>query len=174
MFERHSFEPENVAINVVVQTSDNARLTGRVLVPRTRGLTELMNGAGLFLDFETPDGERILLAKSVIKSIRSLHASRPPDLQARIKDAPGFDPRQILGVAHDATRQDVRQAYLTLAKTYHPDRYASAELPAEVRDYLAAMARRINAAYAVLQPQVTDRPASAQRAEAAYASTGAP
>jgi curved DNA-binding protein CbpA len=41
-------------------------------------------------------------------------------------------------------------AYFALAKAYHPDRYATAELPAEVRDYLAAMARRINAAHAAL------------------------
>ena len=41
----------------------------------------------------------------------------------------------------------MREAYLKLAKVYHPDRYAAAELPAEVREYLSAMARRVNAAY---------------------------
>ena len=42
-------------------------------------------------------------------------------------------------------------SYFALAKAYHPDRYATAELPEEVRDYLAAMARRINAAHAALE-----------------------
>ena len=44
-----------------------------------------------------------------------------------------------------------RRQVFRLAKAYHPDRYATAELPAEVRDYLAAMARRINAAHAALE-----------------------
>jgi hypothetical protein len=167
MFERHTFEPETVAINIILQTTDNARLTGRIVVPRNRGLGEVMNGPNPFVDFETADGDRLLLAKAAIKSVRSLHAGRPVDLQQRIKDAAGFDPRAILGVAPTATRGEVRQAYLTLAKIYHPDRYASAELPDEVREYLSAMARRINAAYAVLQPQVTERPASAAHGAAA-------
>jgi hypothetical protein len=174
MFERHSFEPETVAVNVIIQTGDNTRMTGRILAPRTRGLAEVMNGPSLFVDFETTDGDRLLLAKSAIKSVRSLHATRPADLQERVKDAAGFDPRSILGVSPTASRAEVRQAYLTLAKTYHPDRYASTELPAEVRDYLSAMTRRINAAYAFLQPQVTERPAAAQRAEAAYTASAAP
>ncbi len=50
-----------------------------------------------------------------------------------------------------ASRDEVRQAYLRLAKAYHPDRYASVELPEEVRDYLSAMARRVNAAHAALE-----------------------
>ena len=36
-------------------------------------------------------------------------------------------------------------------ESYHPDRYAQADLPNEVREYLAAMARKINAAFAALE-----------------------
>jgi curved DNA-binding protein CbpA len=43
--------------------------------------------------------------------------------------------------------EDVHRAYLDLAKTYHPDRFAAVELPTEVKNYLAAMARRVNAAH---------------------------
>jgi curved DNA-binding protein CbpA len=45
----------------------------------------------------------------------------------------------------------VRARFHLLAKAYHPDRYAAAELPAEVTTYLEAMARRVNAAYAALE-----------------------
>ena len=45
---------------------------------------------------------------------------------------------------------EIREAYFALAKVYHPDRYATAELPTEVIEYLFAMARRINAAHAAL------------------------
>ena len=41
------------------------------------------------------------------------------------------------------TRDEIRQAYFAQAKVYHPDRYATAELPTEVIEYLFAMARRI-------------------------------
>ena len=34
-----------------------------------------------------------------------------------------------------------------MARTYHPDRFADANLPPEVLDYLNAMARRINGVY---------------------------
>jgi curved DNA-binding protein CbpA len=57
----------------------------------------------------------------------------------------------VLGLTAGATRNDIRQAFFALAKVYHPDRYATAELPGEVRDYLSAMARRINAAHAALE-----------------------
>ncbi len=38
-------------------------------------------------------------------------------------------------------------AYRELTKTYHPDRLASMQLPAEMLDYAEAMQRRINAAF---------------------------
>jgi DnaJ-domain-containing protein 1 len=45
----------------------------------------------------------------------------------------------------------VRQAYLSLAKAHHPDRFVNVELPIEVVNYLSVMARRINAAYRALE-----------------------
>jgi DnaJ domain len=50
-----------------------------------------------------------------------------------------------------AARDEIREAYVALAKAYHPDRYANVVLPPEVADYMAAMARRINAAHAALE-----------------------
>ena len=75
---------------------------------------------------------------------------KAPSLGARLKDVDGFDPHAVLRIDHGASRDEVRHAYFALAKAYHPDRYATAELPEEVRDYLSAMARRINAAHAAL------------------------
>ena len=50
-----------------------------------------------------------------------------------------------------ASWDEVRQAYLRLAKAYHADRYASVDLPGEVREYLQQMSRRVNAAYTLLK-----------------------
>jgi curved DNA-binding protein CbpA len=62
-----------------------------------------------------------------------------------------FDPHGVLGLKPGATHEEAREAYVRLAKTYHPDRYAAIELPREVRDYLAVMARRVNAAHQALE-----------------------
>ena len=70
-----------------------------------------------------------------------------PNLNAGRRSTNSVDPFVVLGLPSNAGKEEVRQAYLTMAKIYHPDRYAMAELPREVRDYLSAMARRVNAAY---------------------------
>ena len=62
-----------------------------------------------------------------------------------------FDAHKVLGVETDADRVDIRQAYLNLAKTYHPDRFARMELPKEVFEYLSAVATRVNLAYSELR-----------------------
>jgi tetratricopeptide (TPR) repeat protein len=54
-----------------------------------------------------------------------------------------------LGIAETATRDDVKQAYLALAKQFHPDRFASpalADLADTVRDFFAS----VNEAYEAL------------------------
>jgi curved DNA-binding protein CbpA len=74
-----------------------------------------------------------------------------PSLTARLADGSSFDPHTVLGVPSAASIEDIKAAWHRLSKVYHPDRYQAADLPPEVRDYLAAMARRINAAYSALE-----------------------
>ena len=80
-----------------------------------------------------------------------------------------FDPYLILQIRPGASWEQIKAAYHAQAKTYHPDRYANAELPTEVKEYLAVMARRINAAYAALEP--VSSPRTAARAEPVYTSS---
>ena len=61
---------------------------------------------------------------------------------------------EVLGVARGATEKEIRSAYHKLSKIYHPDKFAAVELPSEVREYLAAMSRRINAAFMALEAPV--------------------
>ena len=90
----------------------------------------------------------------------------------RVRDLDGFDPQSILGVPSNASFDDIRAAWHRLAKIYHPDRYSNAELPGEVREYLASMARRVNAAYAALEaPQLAVKRSSAARAAPIYTSS---
>ena len=70
-----------------------------------------------------------------------------------------------------ASREEIREPYVRLAKSYHPDRYATVALPPEVSNYLAAMARRIDAAHAALEVPQTRSAAQEARPFAGTAAT---
>ena len=150
MFERGKGDRAEGPVAVEISLEDGQKLQGKLVVPPGRVLTELLNGSSAFVEFQPVDGERMFIAKTALQCVKPLNLQPVPNLKAGNGDAAGFDPSAVLGVAHGASREEVREAYLHLAKMYHPDRYAAAELPPEVREYLAAMARRVNAAYDAL------------------------
>lgn len=171
MFERSKSEPVDTSgVSVVLTLTDGTELKGRLAVPTGRSMAEVLNGTTHFLEFEEYAGARMHLAKHAIGHIR--HAS-PPRGQglARMRDADGFDPYAILGLPLGARFEDVRAAYLGKAKTYHPDRYANAELPDEVKRYLEDMARRVNAAFSALEePHQQKRQNTVQQLSPVYSS----
>ena len=171
MFDRNrsDYIPEPNAVPVEAALADGTTARGKVLVPMGKSLADVLNGVGGFLEFEPYGGERGFLAKAHLASVTPAGIPRAPNLGARLGDAGGFDPHVVLGLAAGASREELRQAYFRLAKAYHPDRYATAELPEEVRDYLAAMARRINAAHAALEAPLKRQ---AAREEPVFTSPG--
>ena len=138
------------ALSVEIALSDGRQLLGILVVPLGRSLVEVLNGTSSFIEFKPSGGERMFIARSALHSVKPMDLPPAPDLWAGPTEGGGFDPYAILGIKRGANRDEVRQAYFGLAKIYHPDRYASMELPAEVREYLAVMARRINAAHDAL------------------------
>ena len=172
MFERNKIDNvEHSGVPVELGTGDGEVVKGRVMVAMGRTIFDVLNGAGAFLEFEPFGGERCFIAKASIRNVRLMSVPRAPSLDARLRDMDGFEPHAILGVQTDASFEAIKSAWHKLSMKYHPDRYASAELPAEVRDYLSAMARRINAAYAALEaPHQKSRVASAARATPIYES----
>jgi hypothetical protein len=171
MFDRNRTDhvPEPGSIHVEVALADGTIARGKLLVPMGKGLADVLNGPGGFIEFEPYGGVRSFLAKAQLASVTPVGVPRAPDLGARRADPGGFDPHAVLELTAGASREEVRQAYFRLAKAYHPDRYATAELPEEVRDYLAAMARRINAAHAALEAPLKKQ---AVREKAIFTSRG--
>jgi len=159
MFERNrvdnSQEQMGVAVEIVLGDGEVAK--GKFLIPRSRSVAEVLNGPAAFIEFEYHGGERTLIAKASLRAVKLVNVGRVAGLPKRF-DA--FDPHAILGVAPGASQDEVRKAYFARSKMYHPDRYASAELPAEVAEYLASMARTLNSAYAALE---STAPRSANR-----------
>ena len=171
MFDRSKTDnaPGLTAMPVEAVFADGTIVRGKLLVPATKTLGDLLNGPGSFVEFEPYGGERTYVAKAQVASIKLLGVPKLPNLTARLRDLDGFDPFAVLGVAAGATKDEIRQAYFALAKSYHPDRYATAELPTEVIEYLFAMARRINAAHAALN---VEQKQQAARAEPVFTSAG--
>lgn len=155
MFERtridNMVQSQSVAVAAELTLDDHSIHKGELLMPVARPVHEVLNGSNAFLEFRTYGKESQLLAKSAIRSIRFVRAPGAGQLRNASRGDEGFDPHQTLGVPTNATHDQIHKAYVALAKTYHPDRYATADLPGEVRDYLAAMARRINLAFQALQ-----------------------
>lgn len=171
MFDRSRVENVQDLTAVPVEASfiDGTIARGKLLVPATKTMGEVLNGPGGFVEFEPYGGERSFLAKSQIASIKMLGVPKLPNLNTRVRDLDGFDPFAVLGLTPTATKEEMRKAYIALAKVYHPDRYAAAELPTEVIEYLFAMARRINAAHEALN---VEQKKQAQRAEPVFTSPG--
>jgi DnaJ domain len=171
MFERSKVDnaPDMTAMPVEAVFADGTVVRGKLMVPTTKSIAELLNGAGAFVEFEPYGGERSFIAKGHLTSVRLMGVPKVPNLNSRLRDLDGFDPYAVLCVAPGASREQIREAYFGLAKCYHPDRYATAELPSEVIEYLFAMARRINTAHSALN---VEQKKQAARAEPVFTSSG--
>ena len=172
MFERNKVDNiEHAGVPVELTTTDGEILKGRLLIAQGRNVFEVLNGAGAFLEFAPHAGDRSFVSKSAIANVKLINVPKATNLNQRLHDIEGFDPYGILGVPSHASFDDVKAAWHRLAKIYHPDRYSSAELPNEVREYLASMARRVNAAYAALEaPQLAVKRAGVARSAPIYTS----
>jgi hypothetical protein len=140
-------------VAVEISLEDGREFKGQLLIPVGRNLTDVLNGAATFIEFEPIGGQRMFIAKSALQSVTPMDVPAEPNLWAGPTQGKAFDPFAVLGVKPGATRDQAHEAYVKLAKTYHPDRYAATDLPREVQDYLSVMARRVNAAYQALEAE---------------------
>ena len=173
MFERNKIDTaslQQMTVPVEVTLEDGANMRGKFIVPASRTLFEVLNNSGAFIEFEPYGCERSIVAKSSIRAIKIVNAPAASSLAGRGREIDTFDPHTVLGVSRTTPFEEVRQAYLRLTKAYHPDRYSGVELPPEVSTYLAAMAQRVNLAYAALEAPAQVKKVAAQRAEPVYTS----
>lgn len=173
MFERNRVDNtlQQMSVPAEVTLSDGTMLKGKFVITAARSIYEVLNGETKFLDFETYGGEKSLIAKSTIAAIQLVNAPKADGLRSRVQDAGDFDPYAVLGVAAGSSWEAIRAGYLNVSKTYHPDLYAGVALPDEVRDYLSAMSRRVNAAYRALEePHLVARRAIAEKAKPIFTS----
>jgi DnaJ-domain-containing protein 1 len=141
-------------IPVAVEFTNGDRAEASLLMPRQNmKIIDMLNRDCDFLDMQMADGDVVSMAKTAIRSIRGRETKKVKDLGAGLNDEGRFDPHEILRVPKGADAEAIHHSYLALARQYHPDSYAALPLPAEVMEYLTGMLKRINAAYAMLEPR---------------------
>src|SRR3984893_9727573 len=127
MFERNKDGPLYVAIAL----TDGQELKGKLIAPPGRPLSEVLNGATTFVEFE-PFGEpKIFIAKSTLGSVGEINLAQSPSLAPRLREEAFADPFAVFGLTIDAEKDAAHRAYIEIAKLYHPDRFEKAGLPPE-------------------------------------------
>jgi DnaJ-domain-containing protein 1 len=146
------YQPEKEALAAEIELADGRIRKGKLWVAAGKSLADTLNGGQPFVEFTPLGDERAShLAKAHIVAVKAIDIPKFVALHERRGVAGCDDPYQILGVSAGTPWGAVREAYLNLAKTYHPDRYSGVDLPKEVAEYLGAKARRINVAFALVE-----------------------
>jgi hypothetical protein len=141
-------------VAIVLTLVDGTRARGTILQPRDKTLREMFGMSEPFIDFDCAEFGPMVIAKGSIASIRLHQVPAADQLDRKLKGLDKADSHKILGVGKGSSRDEMRAAYVALARAYHPDRFAAVDLPSEVAEYIDAMAQRINGAYAELVPTV--------------------
>jgi hypothetical protein len=148
MFESAS-RSGNVARALVALTlADGTVVNVSVKLPLSSKIADLLNGNDQFLDVLSSDGEQTFLSKAQVRQVKLLDVPKATlNSQRRSSDQASFDPYAVLKLDRTATPEEVKHAYHTMARLYHPDRLSAYDLPKEMHDYARAMQVRINLAY---------------------------
>jgi DnaJ-domain-containing protein 1 len=149
------------SVTVTITLSTGVQMRGTVFHSKTRTLQDELNKTETFIEFEPMEGQKMFLARSAIAAIKEFNVPRVDQMSRRKDVLEQFDPYEVLGLKRGADHAQIRSAYVTLAKIYHPDRFLRADLPPEVAEYLSAVATRVNLAYSELRMTVAGPAAEA-------------
>ena len=153
-----------VTVQVTITLATGVQMRGNVFHSKNKTLQEELNRDESFIEFEPMEGQRMFLARSAIAAVKEFNIPRSDQMNRRAASLDQFDPYEVLGLKKGADAAQIRNAYVALAKAYHPDRFIRTELPAEVAEYLSAVATRINLAYSELRMTVGSNQAMTENA----------
>jgi len=139
---------KDIPVTVVLSTGEVQH--GKLIIAITSDLSRTLNGDHKYFEFENLAGDRCFFSAMAIAQITPTDIPKVKKLDAGTDSDESFDPYRVLKVSPDADFEMVKQAYYKQAKNYHPDRFTSTELPAEMARYAENMARLVNAAFQTL------------------------
>ena len=149
MFDANDGKSKSGRAQVSVTLMDGTSKSVAMRLPLSNKLHDALNNAEPFIDVLEADGRQAYIAKHAIRRVEVIDVPRANQMnqKRRSSDNAMFDPYAVLGIQRGASQADVKLAYHTMARTYHPDRFETLDLPREIKDYAVAMLVRINLAY---------------------------
>ena len=160
MFERNRVDQRSqfntVNRPVQITLNDGREIRARMVMRETRRVADEINEGGGFIELYPYGGDPIMLSKSAVQSICETNVPAADQLSNQDVMQGTFDPYELLGLPRGADYQTVRAAYHAKAKAYHPDRFSAMDVPDEILEYVCAVSRRLNVAYAELSPRGTN------------------
>jgi DnaJ-domain-containing protein 1 len=148
MFESGDPKANSRRTAVILTLTDGTIVNAALRLPLSNRLNDALNNTDQFLDLLDSEGRQLFFSKRAVRKVEPFDVPKATlNMSRNGADEAAFDPYQVLRVAKDADAAKIRQAYLDLARKYHPDRFAAHDLPKEMLDYAAAMLVRINLAY---------------------------
>jgi hypothetical protein len=152
MFERNRVDNRaETLIAVEITLADGNVVAGRAVLAPGKGVHKLLDGDDSFVYIDSFAGEGHFIPKTDIRGLKVLTSIKSQTVALPVPDARNFDPYRVLGLEKGASFDEIREAYHRLAKIYHPDCYASIELPREIKTYVEGMSKNINAAFVALK-----------------------
>lgn len=137
-------------IPVLLRFADGRAVQGKLFIAMSSDLPRTLNGECSFVEFEALGGERSYVAKAAIAEAVPSVVPEVKKLDAGTDSNEGFNPYRILKIAPGSDAETAHDAYIKLAKMYHPDRFSGAQLPPEMARYAENMTQLVNAAFQML------------------------
>jgi len=145
---------EKTFIPVILTLVDGESLKGAIAISKNSRLGDLLNGSDRYVLFKTNNGEPIYLSQTTIAAVQSNEKPSARQLDVSLKNLEEINPYLILKVKPGTGKAELRNAYHELVKHYHPDQFSNVKLPREVKSYLDAVIKRLNAAYQELNDEI--------------------
>ena len=137
---------KRIAVTITLANGDTLR--GSVPSGASASLSFELNREGLFLNVKDTTGKILFIAKSNIVQVVEGNVEKSVVMPELVV---GKSPYKVLRINEGASPEVIRQAYVTLAKMYHPDHYPAETTAPELSEYIAAMFQQITVAYTALK-----------------------
>lgn len=154
---------------VFLTLQDGREMAVDMIVNLGGAIDRTMNNEARFILIGDADGSERLIAKDIITEVKdakkfaqpstgqaaSAVQANPANSARPTVTAPGIapqlaDPHQALGLQQGAGSEEIRNAFVQLAQTYNPDRFAHVGLPEDMMEFCSNRYRQISDAYAKL------------------------
>ena len=141
-----SQDQDEKQINVVVKIVDGTELSGKMMCGLSGSIASTLNKEGNFIELQDNDNQVVFVSKGQIATIEPASNSEQGLPKLKVNNLKASNWTEILGVGFQSTSAEVKEAYHSLAKRYHPDLF-TIDMPLEVKEYANSMLSRINLAY---------------------------